>query len=89
MNSSSTENHRIEGLSTGLEGQDHQEKRHKVLMCDTRHKSRIETPSNRPHENPPKIASKITKKEKWERQQMGDKELRQTFHTSAKDYLHH
>jgi hypothetical protein len=66
-----------------LEGQDHQEKRHKVLMCDSHDKSHKETPSYPSHENP----SKITLKGKRERQQIGDKELRQTYHTSEKRFF--
>jgi hypothetical protein len=53
-NSSSNENHKIGELSTGLEGQGHQEKRHKVLMCDPHTKSRKETPPKLCHENPKK-----------------------------------
>jgi hypothetical protein len=36
------ENHQIEGFPTGFEGQDHQEKRHNNLMCDSQNKSRKE-----------------------------------------------
>jgi hypothetical protein len=63
-NSGSTKNHRIGELSTGLEGQGHQEKRHKVLMCDSHNKSHKETPSKSHHENRQEKAPKITKKEK-------------------------
>jgi hypothetical protein len=38
-------------------------------------------PHQIPHENSPKIAPKIIEKEKRERQQIGDKEQRQNFHT--------
>ena len=47
-NSGNSENHQIEGLSTGLEGLDHQEKRHKILMCDSPYKSHKETPPKLP-----------------------------------------
>jgi hypothetical protein len=40
----SLKTHLVQGLSTGLEGQDHQEKRHHVLMSDSHYKSRKETP---------------------------------------------
>jgi hypothetical protein len=57
--SGSTKNHQIKSLPADLEGQNHQEKSHKVL-----NKSRIETPSKPSHEIPPKKAPKITGKEK-------------------------
>jgi hypothetical protein len=47
-----------------LEGKDHKEKRHTVLLCDSHNKSHKEKPSNPPHKSPPKIALKITEKEK-------------------------
>jgi hypothetical protein len=53
-NWSSNENHQIGELSTGLEGQSHQEKRHKVLKCDSHTKSRQKTPPKLRHENPKK-----------------------------------
>jgi hypothetical protein len=40
---------KIEGLPTGFEGQDLQEKRHTNLMCDSQHKSRKETPLKPSH----------------------------------------
>jgi hypothetical protein len=45
---------KIEGLPTGFEGQDHQEKRHTNLMCDSQHKSRKQIPLKPSHENPKK-----------------------------------
>jgi hypothetical protein len=82
-NSGSTKTYQIEGLSTDLKGQDHQEKRHQVLMSDPYNKNCKETPSNPPHKLKilQKIALKITKIEKQERPQTGDKERCQTFHT--------
>jgi hypothetical protein len=62
-NSSSNENHQIGELSTGLEGQGHQEKRHKVLMCDSHTKSRKETPPKLYHKNPKKKPRKSPKRE--------------------------
>jgi hypothetical protein len=62
-NSSSNENHQIGELSTGLEGQCHQGKRHKVLMCDSRTKSRKEMPPKIRHENPKKRLRKSPKRE--------------------------
>jgi hypothetical protein len=53
-NSSSNENHQIGEISTGLEWQVHQEKSHKVLMCDSHIKSHKETPPKLRHENPNK-----------------------------------
>jgi hypothetical protein len=43
--------------------QDHQEKRHTNLMCDSQNKSRKETPPNPPHENPKKRLRKSPKRE--------------------------
>jgi hypothetical protein len=45
---------KIEGLPTGFEGQDHEEKRHTNLMCDSQHKSREGTPPKPSHKIPPK-----------------------------------
>jgi hypothetical protein len=53
-NSGSTKNPQTGELSTGFEGQDHQEKRRTNLMCDSRYKSRKETPPKPSHENPKK-----------------------------------
>jgi hypothetical protein len=53
---------RIEGLPTGFEGQDHQEKRHTNLMCDSQNKSRKETPPKPSHENTKKMLRKSPKK---------------------------
>jgi hypothetical protein len=41
-NSGSTKNYQIIELSTAMEGQGHQEKMHKVIMCDSNNKSRKE-----------------------------------------------
>jgi hypothetical protein len=40
-----------EGLPTKFEGQDHQEKRHTNLMCDSQNKSHKETPPKASHKN--------------------------------------
>jgi ribosomal protein L25 (general stress protein Ctc) len=44
-----TENTQIEAVSQGLLDQDHQEKRHKVLIRDIQQESLKETPSKLPH----------------------------------------
>jgi hypothetical protein len=44
-----TENTQIEAVSEGLLDQDHQAKRHKVLICDIQQESLKETPSNLLH----------------------------------------
>jgi hypothetical protein len=49
-----TENAQIEAVSEGLLDQDHQEKRHKVLIRDIQQESLKETPQNFPTENPTK-----------------------------------
>jgi hypothetical protein len=53
---------KIEGFPTGFEGQDHQEKRHVNLMCDSQNKSHKETPPKPSHENPKKRLRKSPKK---------------------------
>jgi hypothetical protein len=55
---------KIEGLPTGFEGQDHQEKRHTNLMYDSKNKSRKETSPKPSHENPKKRLQKSPKKTK-------------------------
>jgi hypothetical protein len=54
---------KIEGLPTGFEGQDHKEKRHTNLMCDSQNKSHKETPRKACHENPKKELRKSPKRE--------------------------
>jgi hypothetical protein len=49
-----TENTQIEAVSEGLLDQDHQAKRHKVLIHDIQQESLKETPSNLPTEIPRK-----------------------------------
>jgi hypothetical protein len=61
-----TENTQIEAISEGLLDQDHQAKRHKVLIHDIQQESLRETPPKLPHENSKKKAPKITKKENRE-----------------------
>jgi hypothetical protein len=56
-NTKNSKTTKIEGLPTGFERQDHQEKRHTNLMCDSQNKYRKETPPKASHEN--------TKKELW------------------------
>jgi hypothetical protein len=46
-----TENTQIEAISGGCLDQDHQAKRHKVLIRDIQQESLKETPSNLPHGN--------------------------------------
>jgi hypothetical protein len=45
------ENTKIEAVSEGLLEQDHQAKRHKVLISDIQHESLKEMPPKLPHEN--------------------------------------
>jgi hypothetical protein len=59
-----TENTQIEVVSEGLLDQDHQAKRHKVLIRDIQQKSLKETPPKPPHRKFQEKAPKITKKEK-------------------------
>jgi hypothetical protein len=56
-----TENIQIEAVSEGLLDQDHQAKRHKVLICDIQQESLKETPPNLPHGNPMKRPRKSPK----------------------------
>jgi hypothetical protein len=62
-NTKNSKTTKIEGLPTGLEGQDHQEKRHTNLMCDSQNKSRKETPPKASHENLKKELRKSPKRE--------------------------
>jgi hypothetical protein len=55
-----TENIQIEAVSEGLLDQDHQAKRHKVLIRDIQQESLKETPQNFPRKSQEK-APKITK----------------------------
>jgi hypothetical protein len=61
-NTKNSKTTKIEGLPTGFEGQDHQEKRHTNLMCDSQNKSRKETPPKASHENPKKITKRGLRK---------------------------
>jgi hypothetical protein len=61
-----TENSQIEAVSEGLLEQDHQAKRHKVLICDIQQESLKETPPKLPHGKFLEKAPKITEKEKQE-----------------------
>jgi hypothetical protein len=60
-----TENIQIEAVSEGLLDQDHQAKRHKVLIRDFQQESLKETPQNFPRKSQEKTP-KITRKEKRE-----------------------
>jgi hypothetical protein len=62
-NTKNSKTTKIEGLPTRFEGQDHQEKRHTNLMCDSQNKSRKETAPKASHENPKKELQKSTKRE--------------------------
>jgi hypothetical protein len=59
-----TENTQIEAVSEGLLDQDHQAKRHKVLIRDIQQESLKETPSNLPHEKSKKRLRKSSKRKK-------------------------
>jgi hypothetical protein len=63
MTSGSTKIHQIGEVSTGLEGQGHQEKRHKILMCDSHNKTHKETPPKLHHECPKKRLRKSPRRE--------------------------
>jgi hypothetical protein len=57
-----TKNIQIEAVSEGLLDQNHQAKRHKVLICDIQQESLKETPSNLPHEKTKKRLQKSPKR---------------------------
>jgi hypothetical protein len=57
-----TENTQIEAVSEGLLEQDHQAKRHKVLIRGTQQESLKETPPNLPHKNSKKRLRKSPKR---------------------------
>jgi hypothetical protein len=76
-----TENTQIEAVSEGLLEQDHQAKRHKVLIHDIQQESLKETP---PKTSPRKFqekAPKITKKEKREKH-------KQALRNHAESFIH-
>jgi hypothetical protein len=58
-----TENTQIEAVSKGLLGQDHQAKKHKVLIRDIQQESFKETPPKLPHEKLKKSLRKSQKRE--------------------------
>jgi hypothetical protein len=62
-NTKNSKTTKIKGLPTGCEGQDHQEKRHTILMCDSQNKSLKETPPEASHEKPKKELLKSPKSE--------------------------
>jgi hypothetical protein len=57
-----TENTHVEAVSEGLLDQDHQAKRHKVLIRDIQQKTLKETPSKLPHEKSKKRLRKSPKR---------------------------
>jgi ribosomal protein L25 (general stress protein Ctc) len=57
-----TENTHVEAVSEGLLDQDHQEKRHKVLIRDIQQETLKETPSKLPHEKSKKRLRKSPKR---------------------------
>jgi hypothetical protein len=57
-----TENTQIEAVSEGLLEQDHQAKRHKVLMCDIQQESLKKTPPKVPHGNSKQKPQKLPKR---------------------------
>jgi hypothetical protein len=57
-----TENTQIEAVSEDLLDQDHQAKRHKVLIHDIQQESLKETPPKLPHGNPKKRPRKTPKR---------------------------
>jgi hypothetical protein len=57
-----TENTHVEAISEGLLDQDHQEKRHKVLIRDIQQETLKETPSKLPHEKSKKRLRKSPKR---------------------------
>jgi hypothetical protein len=59
----STENHQIEAVSEGLLDQDHQAKRHKVLIRDIQQGPLKETPPKLPHGKSKKRLQKTPKRE--------------------------
>jgi hypothetical protein len=61
-NTKNSKTTKIEGLPTGFEGKDHQQKRHTNLMCDSQNKSCKEAPPKPSRENPNKRIRKSPKK---------------------------
>jgi hypothetical protein len=81
-NTKNTKTTKKEGLPTGLEGQDHQEKRHNNLMCDSQLKSRKEMPPKFSHENPQKGS------ENYRKRKMGSISKSQGGHKDELQILH-
>jgi hypothetical protein len=59
----SIENYQIEAVSEGLLEQDHQEKKHKVLICDIQQESLKEKSPKLPHGKTKKRLRKSPKRE--------------------------
>jgi hypothetical protein len=57
-----TENTQIKAVSEGLLEQDHQAKRHRVLICDIQQESLKEMPPKLPHRNSKKRLQKSPKR---------------------------
>jgi hypothetical protein len=57
-----TKDHKIEAISKGLLEQDHQEKRHNVIICDIQQESLKEIPPKLSHENSKKRLRKSPKR---------------------------
>jgi hypothetical protein len=57
-----TENTQIEAVSKGLLDQDHQAKRHEVLICEIQQESLKETPPKLHHGKPKKRAREAPKR---------------------------
>jgi hypothetical protein len=57
-----TKDHKIEAISKGLLEQDHQEKRHNVIICDIQQESLKEIPPKLSHKNSKKRLRKSPKR---------------------------
>jgi hypothetical protein len=77
---------KIEGLPMRLEGQDHQEKGHTNLMCDSQKKSRKETPPKASDENPKK-SSENHQKGKTGETTNSLEESRRIFYTCEERFI--
>jgi hypothetical protein len=81
-----TENTQIEAVSEGLLDQDHQAKRHKVLIRDIQQESLKEMPSNPPTEIPRKGSENHQKGKREEHKQALRNHAESSIHTMKGSY---
>jgi hypothetical protein len=81
-----TENTQIGAISEGLMEQDHQEKRHKVLIRDIQQESLKETPPKLPHGIPSKGSENHQKEKREKHKQDLKNHAESSIHTMKGSY---